>query len=313
MYPEILPYRAEHLAVGDGHQLYLEQVGNPDGLPALFLHGGPGGGCQAWNRQFFNPQRYRVILFDQRGAGRSTPHASLDANTTAHLIADIERIREHLQIERWVVFGGSWGSTLALAYAESFPECVSALILRGIFLCRDEDIHWFYQHGASRLYPDYWEDFIAPIPVEERDDLVKAYYQRLNGKNEIARMACAEAWSVWEGRTSSLIPNADLAASFADPFFALAMARIECHYFTHQSFMEPNQLLEKAALLADIPGVIVHGRYDVVCPVDQAYALHQVWPSAHLQIIDDAGHSASEPGIVKALLAATDAFADQLS
>ena len=312
MYPEILPYRVEHLDVGDGHQVYVEQAGNPDGLHALFLHGGPGGGCQPWYRQFFDPARYHLILFDQRGAGKSTPHASLDENTTDHLIADIERIRQHLGIERWLVFGGSWGSTLALAYAEAFSQRVLALILRGVFLCRDEDIHWFYQQGASRLFPDYWEDFVAPIPMHERTRLVEAYYRRLTGDDEVARMACAEAWSVWEGRTSSLLPNPNMEAAFADPFFALAMARIECHYFNHHSFMRPNQLLENAHRLDDIPGVIVHGRYDVICPVDQAYVLHQAWPLSHLQVVDDAGHSASEPGIVKALLAATDALADQL-
>lgn len=308
LYPEIQPYKAEHVSVSGGHSLYLEQSGNSRGLPVLFLHGGPGGGCQPWNRQFFNPEGYRIILFDQRGAGKSTPHASLQENTTQHLIGDIEIIREHLGIERWVVFGGSWGSTLGLAYAEQFPERVSGLILRGIFLCRDEDISWFYQHGADRLFPDYWLDFLAPIPEPERYDLVTAYYRRLTGDDEVARMACAEAWSVWEGRTATLTPNSTLESQFSDPYFALAMARIECHYFVNHAFLRPNQLLEEAHRLADIPGIIVHGRYDTICPVDQAYALHQAWPGSKLEIIPDAGHAASEPGITAALVGAADAM-----
>lgn len=313
MYPEIQPYKAEHLPVSDGHNLYLEQSGNSQGQAVLFLHGGPGGGCQPWNRQFFDPTGYRIILFDQRGAGRSTPHASLEENTTQHLIADIEAIRVHLKIERWVVFGGSWGSTLALAYAEQNPERVLGLILRGVFLCRDVDIHWFYQYGAGRLFPGYWEDFLAPIPELERYDLVTAYYKRLSGDDEVARMACAEAWSLWEGRTATLKPNTRLAAHFSEPHFATAMARIECHYFINQAFMHSNQLLEDAYRLAEIPGVIVHGRYDVICPVDQACLLHQEWPKSELKIIPDAGHAASEPGITKALLQATDGMLAELT
>ncbi|HID80871.1 MAG TPA: prolyl aminopeptidase [Chromatiales bacterium] len=313
MYPEILPYKVEHLPVSDGHQLYLEQSGNSQGLPVLFLHGGPGGGCQPWNRQFFDPKRYRIILFDQRGAGKSTPHASLHANTTQHLVADIETIREHLGIDRWLIFGGSWGSTLALAYAEQHPEHVMGLILRGIFLCRDEDIHWFYQHGAGRLFPDYWLDFLAPIPEHERYDLVSAYYKRLTGNDEVARMACAEAWSVWEGRTATLNADARLAAHFAEPYFALAMARIECHYFMNHAFIKPNQLLEDAHKLANIPGVIVHGRYDIICPVDQAFLLHQEWPDSELNVIPAAGHAASEPGIAAALVQATDKMAESFA
>ncbi|RUM94435.1 MAG: prolyl aminopeptidase [Thiothrix sp.] len=296
---------SEHLEIDDGLRLYIEQCGTPDGLPVVFLHGGPGAGCEPYHRRFFDPQRYRIILFDQRGAGQSTPHASLESNTTTDLVADIETIRKHLGVDRWVVFGGSWGSTLGLAYAETHPQRVLGLILRGIFLCRDEDIHWFYQHGASRLFPDYWQDFIAQIPEDERENLVSAYYQRLTGEDEVTRMRAAEAWSLWEGRCATLLPSPELTSHFAQPYFALSLARIECHYFMNKSFMRPNQLLEDAAILKDIPGVIVHGRYDSICPVDQAWALHRAWPRSELKIIPDAGHAASEPGITQALLDAT--------
>ncbi len=309
MYPAIHPYTSEYLDVGDGHELYLEQSGVPGGLPVLFLHGGPGGGCDPIHRRFFDPERYRIILFDQRGAGKSRPHATLEQNTTQHLIEDIERIRQHLNIERWLIFGGSWGSTLALAYAQTYPERVTELILRGVFLCREQDIRWFYQTGASRVFPDYWQDFVSPIPTEERHDLMAAYHQRLFGDDEIARMRAAEAWSKWEGRTSSLHPNPDYVEHFTQPRMALALARIECHYFTHHAFLEPDQLLKNAHLLADIPGTIVHGRYDMVCPIDQAYALQQAWPEAVLQVVSDAGHAITEPGISKALILATDRYA----
>jgi proline iminopeptidase len=312
MYPDIKPYISEHLEVDGGQRLYLEQCGNPKGLPVVFLHGGPGAGCEPFHRRFFDPQQYRITLFDQRGAGQSTPHASLERNTTPDLIADIETIRKHLAIDRWVVFGGSWGSTLGLAYAEAHPKRVLGLILRGIFLCRDEDIHWFYQHGASRLFPDYWLDFIAQIPEDERSNLVSAYYQRLTGNDEVTRMRAAQAWSLWEGRCASLLRSPELTAHFNQPYFALSLARIECHYFINKSFMRPNQLLEDATALKDIPGVIVHGRYDSICPVDQATALHHAWPCSELKIIPDAGHAASEPGITRALLGATDTMAERL-
>ncbi len=311
MYPAIEPYRTGHLDVGDGHRLYWEECGHMHGLPAVFLHGGPGAGCEPWQRRFFDPERYRIVLFDQRGAGRSTPHAGLDHNTTRHLVADMERLREHLGIERWVVFGGSWGSTLGLAYAEAHPGRVLGLVLRGIFLCRPRDIRWFYQDGTSRLFPDYWEDFIAPIPPARRDDLLHAFHELLTGDDELARMKAAEAWSVWEGRTLGLRPDPDRARHFADPYLALAMARIECHYFVHDAFLRPSQLLAEARRLADIPGTIIHGRYDVICPVEQAWALHRAWPAAELKIIPDAGHAATEPGIAEALVAATDALADR--
>jgi proline iminopeptidase len=313
LYPPIEPHRVETLAVDGPHRLHVETCGNAGGLPVVFLHGGPGSGCEPWHRRFFDPARYRIVLFDQRGCGHSRPHAALEGNTTAHLIADMECIREHLGIDRWVVFGGSWGSTLALAYAEAHPERVQGLVLRGIFLCRPRDIRWFYQDGAGRLFPDYWDDYLAPIPEAERDDMVAAYYRRLTGRDEVARMASAKAWSEWEGRTATLLPNPSVVAHFQDPHVALSLARIECHYFMNDAFLEPDQLLRDAHRLADIPGTIVHGRYDVVCPLDQAHALHRAWPRARFEIIADAGHSAGEPGIVDALVRATDTLAERLA
>lgn len=312
-YPEIQPYVRHTLAVDDVHQLYIEESGNAQGIPVVFLHGGPGAGCEPFQRRFFDPQRYRIVLFDQRGCGKSTPHAELAGNTTQHLVADIERIREHLGIDRWLVFGGSWGSTLGLAYAQAHPERVLGLVLRGIFLCRPRDIRWFYQDGASFIFPDHWQDYLAPIPPAERGDMVAAYYARLTGADEVTRMAAAKTWSLWEGRTATLLPRQSVIDHFGNPFTALSLARIECHYFVHDSFLAPNQLLDQAARLVDIAGVIVHGRYDVVCPVEQAFALHAAWPTARLEIIADAGHSATEPGIVDALVRATDEFAERLA
>ena len=312
LYPEIGPYRNFHLPVGDGHEIYVEECGNAEGLPVVFLHGGPGGGCEPYHRRFFDPGAFRIVLFDQRGCGRSIPHAALAHNTTQDLIADIEAVREQLGIEAWVVFGGSWGSTLGLAYAEAHPERVLGLILRGIFLCRDRDIHWFYQEGASRLYPDLWENFLAPIPAAEHDDLLHAYHRRLTSDDEVMRMSAAKAWSLWEGRTAALTESAAVVEHFGDPFVALSLARIECHYFVNHAFLEPDQLLRDAPRLADIPGVIVHGRYDVICPIEQAWALHRAWPTADLRIIDTAGHAASEPGIAQALVEATIDIADRL-
>ena len=312
-YPAIEPHRDGFLEVDHGHRLYWEECGNPSGLPVVFLHGGPGSGCEPWHRRFFDPARYRIVLFDQRGSGRSTPHAGLEANTTGDLIADIERLRELLGIGRWVVFGGSWGSTLGLAYAEAHPDRVIGLVLRGIFLCRSRDVQWFYQSGADRVFPEAWADYLAPIPMEERGDLVAAYHRRLTDPDLAVRETAARAWSVWEGSTSCLRPNPDVLAHFAEPSVAVSLARIECHYFMHGSFLGPDQLLREAPRLAGIPGYIVHGRYDVVCPVEQAVALHQAWPSADLQIVPDAGHSAAEPGIARRLVAATDALADRFA
>jgi len=310
LYPDIQPYAEQRLPVDPPHELFIEQSGNPDGLPVVFLHGGPGAGCEPYHRCYFDPNRYRIVLFDQRGAGRSTPHAFLEHNTTPDLVRDLETIRVHLGIERWVVFGGSWGSTLALAYAEAHPDRVLALVLRGIFLCRPWEIRWFYQEGASRLFPDRWQDFIAPIPEEERSDLVAAHYRRLTGSDEVARMRSAEAWSLWEGRTATLVPRQSVVDFFAQPHTALSLARIEAHYFMHDSFLKPNQLLRDVHRLADTPGYIVHGRYDVVCPLQNAWDLSQLWTRAQLEIVPDAGHAASEPGIVHALVHATNRIAD---
>jgi proline iminopeptidase len=311
LYPEIHPYVQHSLAVAPPHLLHIEECGNPNGIPVLFVHGGPGAGCEDYHRRFFDPERYRIILFDQRGCGRSTPHAALEGNTTQALVADMEQIREHLGVERWLLFGGSWGSTLSLVYAETHPERVLGLVLRGIFLCRPHEIQWFYQQGASRLFPDYWQDYLAPIPQSERGDLVQAFHRRLTGDNEMECMAAAKAWSLWEGRTSTLLPSEAVVDHFGNPFTALSLARIECHYFSNDTFLEPDQILRDAHRLAGIPGVIVHGRYDVVCPVENAWQLKQAWPEAELQIIPDAGHSASEPGTVDALIAATNAFAER--
>src|SRR5215213_1762400 len=311
LYPNIKPYRQFRLSVEAPHDLYVEECGRPDGLPVVFLHGGPGAGCEPYHRRFFDPQRYRAVLLDQRGSGRSRPHAELECNSTPNLVADIERLREHLGIKRWVVFGGSWGSTLGLAYAQAHPERVSGLILRGIFLCRKRDIDWFYSGGASRLFPDYWQDFLEPIPAADRADLMQAYYRRLTGADEVQRMAAAKAWSTWEGRTATLRANSNIVEHFADSRVALSLARIESHYFVNNCFMASDQLLRNADQLRDMPGAIVHGRYDVICPVEQAWELHLAWPQATLTIVPDAGHSATESGIVDALIRATNDMADR--
>jgi proline iminopeptidase len=312
LYSELRVDLTGELAVDAIHSIYWEVSGNPDGVPVLFIHGGPGAGSSHNDRRFFDPARYRIVLFDQRGSGRSTPHAELQNNTTADLISDIEALREHLNIDRWVLFGGSWGSTLGLLYAQAFPERVMAMILRGIFLCRAVDLHWFYQSGADRIFPDYWEDFIAHIPESERDNLMRAYYERLTGANELAKMSCAKAWSTWEGRCATLRPNPEIVHFFAEPHRALSLARIEAHYFVNDAFIAPNQIIDNAHKLKNIRGIIVHGRYDVVCPLDNAFALHQAWPGSELQIIRDAGHSSMEPSIVDALVRATDQIADEL-
>ncbi len=309
LYPKIKPFRTQMLPVTDRHQLYVEESGKPDGLPVLFVHGGPGGGCSADDRRFFDPEIYRIILFDQRGSGRSTPHASLEGNNSQALLQDMEVLRKHLGLKQWLLFGGSWGSTLSLLYAQSFPERVLGMVLRGIFLCRPQDIHWFYQFGASLIFPDYWEDFLKPIPATERDNLLHAYYQRLTGDNELERMSCAKAWSVWEARCATLRPNADVIEAFADPHHALAMARIEAHYFQHHAFMDDDQILSNTDRLEGIPGIIVHGRYDMVCPLENAQTLHHRWHDSELHIVRDAGHSSREPGTIDALVRATRAMA----
>jgi proline iminopeptidase len=309
LYPAIEPYETGMLPVSPVHTLYYEQSGNPEGLPVVFLHGGPGGGTLPVFRQFFDPEAYRIIIFDQRGSGKSTPHANLEENTTWHLVADIERLREHLGVESWVVFGGSWGSTLSLAYAQTHPARARALVLRGIFLCRQKEIRWFYQEGAGAIFPDVWEEYVKVIPASERDDFLSAYHRRLTSDDEAVRLEAARAWSVWEGSTSKLHPDPALIEHFGEPHMALALARIECHYFMDRAFFDTdNHLIENVGKIRHIPAVIVQGRYDVVCPMMSAWELHRAWPEADLQIIGDAGHSATEPGIVSALIGATDRF-----
>lgn len=312
LFPEIRPNNSFYLAAG-AHELYVEECGNSNGLPVLFLHGGPGAGIRPYHRRFFDPEIYRIVLFDQRGAGHSRPHAEIDGNSTAALVEDIERLRVHLGIEQWLVFGGSWGSTLALVYAQAHPDQVLALILRGIFLGRRHEIAWFYQQGASRIFPDYWQDFLAPIPDRERDNLVRAYYERLTGDDEIARMAAAKAWALWEGRCATLHPDNGLRDEFADPHVALSLARIESHYFVHDCFLSPNQILRDMHRLHHIPGIVIHGRYDIICPLENAVQLQQSWPAAQLRIIADAGHAATEPGITDALLRATQELAQRFA
>ena len=290
LYPAIEPSRQGHLPVGDGHELYWEECGNARGKPVVFLHGGPGAGCDPRARRFFDPERYRIFLFDQRGCGRSRPHASLEHNTTWDLVADLERLRESFGVERWQVFGGSWGSTLALAYAQTHPQRVTELVLRGIFMLRKAELEWFYQEGASFLYPDRWEDYVAPIPPAERGDLMRAFHRRLTGPDPAAAQAAARAWSVWEGSTSYLITDEDNVKNWGEDAFALAVARIECHYFVNAGFLErESQLLDNVDRIRHIPAVIVQGRHDVVCPMFTAWDLHRAWPEAELRVVPDAG------------------------
>ena len=309
LYPAIKPYASGMLRVSDEHELYYEECGNPKGKPALFVHGGPGAGCDARARSFFDPDAYRIVLFDQRGCGRSRPHASLKNNTTWHLVADIEQLRKRLAIERWLVFGGSWGSTLGLAYAQTHPDRVTELVLRGIFMLRKWELQWFYQEGASALFPDRWQQYIAPIPPAERHDLIRAFYRRLTSGNEKTMVEAARAWSIWEAATSYLHVSEDNVQRWGEEEFAVAVARIECHYFVNGGFLEhENQLLRNIERVRHIPGVIVQGRYDVVCPMQTAWELHQAWPEAAFHVVPDAGHSAFEPGNTHQLICATDGF-----
>lgn len=309
VYPEIKPYRTGRLKVSDLHEIYYEEVGNPNGSPVVFVHGGPGGGIEPSHRRYFDPAHYRIILFDQRGCGQSTPYAELRENTTWDLVADMEQLRKILKIESWIVFGGSWGSTLSLIYAETHPERVRGLCLRGIFLCRKKEIRWFYQEGASFIYPDVWEGYRDEIPKEERGDFVKAYYKRLTSTDRQVRLSAAKAWSVWEGSTSRLIPNASMVDTFGSDTFAEAFARIECHYFTNNIWMKSdNQILDDVPKIRHIPCEITHGRYDVVCPVENAWELHRVWPESQLNIVADAGHSAKEPGNLASLISTMERF-----
>jgi proline iminopeptidase len=310
LYPEIEPFETGFLDVGDGHTIYWERIGTKGAKPAVFLHGGPGGGISPRHRRVFDPARYDVILFDQRGCGRSTPFASLDANTTWHLVADIERLRSMIGVEKWLVFGGSWGSTLALAYAETHPERVSELVVRGIYTLTKAELDWYYQFGVSEMFPDKWERFLAPIPVEERGDMMGAYRKRLVGDDRRAQVEAAIAWSQWEGQTITLLPEPSTSDVFGEADYALAFARIENHYFVHAGWLEEGQLLRDAGKLKGIPGVIVHGRYDMPCPAKYAWALHKAWPDAEFFLVEGAGHAYSEPGILDRLIYATDKFAD---
>lgn len=311
LYPPIELNQSGYLTVDGGHQIYWEESGNPKGKPVVFLHGGPGVGTMPYHRSFFNPDLYRIILFDQRGCGKSLPFSELKNNMTWDLVADIEKLREHLKIDRWVVFGGSWGSTLGLSYAIKHPDSVSGLILRGIFLCRPSEIHWYYQQGADNIYPDAWEKYIAPIPVEERNDFVTAYYKRLTSTDEEVRKTAAIAWSGWEGSTSKLHFDPAFYAEFTSDKLADSIARIECHYFIHNAFFETdNWILENIQAIRHIPCIMVQGRYDIPCPAKSAWDLHRAWPEAELLIIPDAGHSATEPGTLNALIRATDRFAE---
>ena len=314
LYPEIEPYETGFILAGDGQKLYWEQSGNPEGKPVVFLHGGPGAGTSPWQRRFFDPAVYRIVLFDQRGCGKSTPHvsdpeAALRHNTTWHLVADIELLRKNLGIETWQVFGGSWGSTLALAYAQSHPSAVSELVLRGIFTLRRHELEWFYEGGASALFPDLWEGYLAQIPVLERSRLIEAYHRRLTYPDPAVHVPAAVAWATWEASTITLLPDEGLVASMAEPHAAVAFARIENHYFVHEGWLREGQLIEDVAAIRGIPAVIVQGRYDVCTPIMTAWDLHRAWPEAEFVVVPDAGHSASEPGIARALRAATDRFA----
>jgi proline iminopeptidase len=308
LYPPIEPFASGMLDVGDGHRIYWEMCGNPSGKAAVFLHGGPGSGCSAAHRRLFDPKKYCVMLFDQRGCGRSMPHAGLEANTTWHLVSDMEALRKLFGVEQWLVFGGSWGSTLALAYAQTHPAHVSELIVRGIFCVRRSELHWYYQDGASSLFPDLWEKFLAPIPRDERHDLIAAYHRRLTGDDEAVKLVAAQAWSTWEGGTINLLPNDEMMDAHQSSFYALAFARIENHYFTHGGFFEEGQLIRDASRLRDIPGVIIQGRYDVVTPATTAWDLHRAWPEADFRMVEGAGHAFNEPGIMHELIQATNRF-----
>jgi len=310
-YPEIQPYNSGTLKVSDLHEIYYEECGNPRGKPVLLVHGGPGGGSNSFMRRLHDPATYRIVLFDQRGCGRSTPHAELRENTTWDLIADMEKLRELLGIETWQLLGGSWGSTLCVAYAETHPERVTELVLRGIFMLRRKELLWFYQYGCSELFPDAWEHYLAPIPVEERDDMIAAYHKRLTSDDEAVQLEAARAWSQWEGTTLSLMANPTRVSHFGNAQYALAFARIECHYFINGGFLDDDdQLIADAKKIAHIPGTIVHGRYDVVTPLTTAWALHKAWPGVDLRIVPDAGHATTEVGIVHELIEATDRYRD---
>lgn len=304
--PPIKPFAEHMIKVSDGHEIYVEESGDPKGIPILFVHGGPGAGCTPDDRRYFDPEHYRIILFDQRGCGRSTPYGGLEHNTTAKLIQDMEAIRTQLKIKKWMLFGGSWGSTLSLLYAQQYPHLVKGMILRGVFLGRKKDLTWFYQDGANQLFPDYWQEFLLPIPEEERHNMIAAYYQRLSGQDELARMNAAKHWAQWEGQCATLNPCKSVMERFTNTHTAVSLSLIETHYFMNHCFIENDQILKEAYRLEGIPGIIVHGRYDVICPLENAYILHQAWSGSELHIIRDAGHSAAEQTITDALVNAVD-------
>jgi proline iminopeptidase len=312
LYPEIKYNQTYLLKTDDGHEVYYEESGSLDGTPVIFLHGGPGSGCSSVHRRYFDPEKYRIILMDQRGCGRSKPHASLKNNTTQHLITDIEAIREALNIKKWVVMGGSWGVTLALAYAESHPQQVLGMILRGVFLGRKQDVDWLYSDGTRRVFPDYWQEFVQPIPKNEQGNIVSAFHKRLTGQNELAKMGAAKAWSFWEAKVATLDPNSSVVDHFSNPHLAMGMARISTHYFLNNCFLEENQLIQNAHQLKGIPGIIVHGRYDMLCPLENAWTLQSVWQDSEIHIIRDAGHSATEVGIIDGLVRATKLMTKEL-
>jgi proline iminopeptidase len=305
LYPEIKPYARHKIKVDDTHEIYVDESGTISGIPVLFVHSGPGSGCEFDSRCFFNPEKYRIILFDQRGSGRSTPHSELKNNRTPDLVADMEKIRLYLGVEKWVLFGGGWGSTLSLVYAETYPQKTLGLVLRGVFLGRKKDISWFYQEGASEFFPDHWEDFVAPVPEEEEANFPAAYHQMMTGANELARMGAAKAWSSWEAHCATLHPNQRLIKHFSDPHRALARCKIGSHYYSNNCFLEEDQVISSAGALKDIPGIIVHGRFDMVCPLENAHSLHKAWPNSQLYIVREAGHSATEPVLIDALIRAT--------
>jgi len=310
LYPEIEPYNTGMLRVSDSHEIYFEECGNPNGKPVVYLHGGPGAGCSTSFRRYFDPEAYRIVLFDQRGCGRSKPHASLVDNTTWHSVSDIEALREHCKIDQWQVFGGSWGSTLGLAYAQTHPERVTELVMRGLFTLRRSELLWFYQDGASHVYPDFWEGYVAPIPEDERDDLIAAYYKRLTGDDKAAQLECARAWARWEFSAISLWPDPKKHANVESDPFAVAFARIECHYFVNGGFLDTDdQIIRNLHIIKKIPCVLIQGRYDMCTPARTAWDIHKAWPEADFRLVGDAGHAGSEPGIVHELICATDRFA----
>ncbi|MFK5986815.1 MAG: prolyl aminopeptidase [Pseudomonadota bacterium] len=313
LFPEIHPYAQHTIEVEPPHKLYVEESGSADGTPVLFVHGGPGAGTESWNRSFFDPQLYRIILFDQRGCGRSTPHCCLENNSTEKLVEDIEVIRKKLGIKKWVVFGGSWGATLSLVYAQTHPEQVLSLILRGVFLCRKEEIQWFYQQGANQIFPDYWQDFIKPLNKTQQQDILASYYQLVHDQNEVKQLSAARSWSLWEAACSTLQPSKSLRSHFTQAHTALSLAKIETHYFVNDSFLTENQILNNVDKLKDIPGIIVQGRYDVVCPITSAWELHQQWSGSRLEIVVSAGHSAKEKSITDALIQATNEVAKEIN